>query len=90
MNVDTEGVTQPAPETTTNRIKRAKAGECISDFKSILDENNMTENAIKQQMIMHGIEFTEDSKKSELIMIVKSANWTDAVEDITIKTIEII
>ena len=37
---------------------------------TILDEKKMTENPIKQQMIMHGIDFKEDAKKTELIMIV--------------------
>ena len=64
MNVGTEGVKRPAPNTKTAMIKRAREGEVLSDFKTILDEQKITENIDKQQMLMQGLDFKEDSKKS--------------------------
>ena len=73
------------PDSKAAMIHRARQGEFISVFQSKLDNKKITEHAIKEQMIMHGIDFHEDTKKQELHLMINSANWSDYVNDQIIK-----
>ena len=48
----------------------------------IIDSTNVTIPMIKQQLIMHGVEFNSNATKAELKTIIAGINktWSDEVE----------
>ena len=74
----------PGGVSKSSWIKRATLGsEVVSNFMEIVDSTNVTIPMIKQQLIMHGVEFNANATKAKLKTIIASINprtWSDEVE----------